>query len=67
MKSLKARVKGCFGIATSHVLAGLLLFSSALGQATPDVSTPVPIPEPQVWTLIGIGLLALYLARPRKK
>lgn len=67
MKSLKARVKGCFGVACSHVLAGLLMFSAALGQATPDVNVPTPIPEPEAWTLIGIGLLALYLARPRKK
>ena len=69
MKSLRARVKACFGCKGSLVLT--LWFCSALGQATPDPAVVVvTVPEPSIWGLFAIGAVGLVAAdihRKRKK
>ena len=61
MRSLRARVNGCFSIRS--VAAISLLWASALGQATPD---SVTIPEPSILPLLGAGVIALLILRRKK-
>ena len=62
MKGLRARVGACFKL--DSVAAITLLWASALGQATPDVTS---VPEPSVIPLLGAGALALWLVSKRNK
>lgn len=65
MKSLRARVVAGYGGGVRFVGAITMLWAMALGQATPD--EPVPVPEPAVLPLMGLGIAALALMYRRKR
>ena len=65
MKSLRARVKACFGMCSVTAITLTLLMSKALGQAVPDPQ-PVPASEPNVLLLVSAGAIVLFIMRRRK-
>ncbi len=63
MQSLKARVKGCLGLASSTI--GIcLMWSNALGQSEPD---PVVVSEPASATVFAFGVVAVATWAAYKK
>lgn len=65
MQSLKARVKGCLGLASSTI--GIcLMWSNALGQSEPD-PVPIPVSEPASATVFAFGVVAIAAWAAYKK